>query len=367
MQLQVPAKALAEALSLADRIVPSRSSNPSLTQIRLEAVGSPAEALRLSGTNLELDLRASVAAEVKTAGSCVVPAQILNQVVSRVAADQVTLSASAKELTLTAGKAATRLAVGDESAFPPLDFAETAELTVDAGELRRSLTSVKYAAAVEEFRAVFRGIQFELHGDSARVVASDGFRLAYRDFALQSAAQRKVIVPARSVEEFLRVLRDGAAGLTLEAGSLTLHAGAVVMRARLMEGDFPDYARVIPKEMVAGMIVDARTLENSVARVAVLAERNSSRVDLVLANGVLRLAAEGDYGRSTDELEVEVLGKQKEYTVAFNARYLSEAVRVMEGAVQVEFSGQSGQAAPAVFKPAEDPRLLAVIVPLRMS
>lgn len=367
MHLQVPTKTLAEALTLADRIVPSRSSNPSLTQIRLEAVSTPGERLHLSGTNLELDFQAAIAAEVRAAGSCVVPAQILNQVVSRVASETVTLKATPKELALQAGTAATRLALGDEAAFPVLAFPETGELAVEASELRRSLNSVKYAAAVEEFRAVFRGVQFELHGERARVVASDGFRLAYRDFALGSKVQRKVIVPGRSVEEFLRVLRDGEVGLTLEPGSLILHAGAMVLRARLMEGDFPDYARVIPREMVAGMVVDARALETAVARVALLAERNSSRVDLVLADGLLRLAAEGDYGRATDELEVEVLGKQKEYTVAFNGRYLSDAVKVMEAAVRVEFSGQSGQAAPAVFKPLEDPNHLAVIVPLRMS
>jgi DNA polymerase-3 subunit beta len=179
LRTQVPKKNLGEALGQLERVVPSRSSNSALTQLKV--VGGE-QGLHLSGTNLEIDLEIFVPAEVAEPETFVVPAHLFSQITRSLPGELVELSLEGNELTVTSAGATFRLQTGELAAYPAISFPERGEVSLDARELARSISSVRYAAATEEFRAIFRGVQLELLPSRSRVVATDGFRLAYRDF-----------------------------------------------------------------------------------------------------------------------------------------------------------------------------------------
>ncbi len=357
LQIRVTRKALSEGLALMERVIPSRSSNPLLTTLKVDVTDA---GLTLSGTNLELDLSCFVPAEVRNPQPFIVPAHLFAQVVRNLGGELVELERTGQEITVRASGSDFKLQTGDLGAFPPLRFPDETHLSLDAAELARALGSVRYAASNEAFQAVFRGIKLEHRGDLVRAVASDGYRVALRDFP-GSGDGRTLIIPARSADELVRVLKDGQARLTYGPGLLTVTTDRVRMNVKLLDGDFPDYERVIPREIKLQFTVPASVLQDAVSRVAVLADKNANnRVEFLVSGGTVRLTAEGDYGRGHDTLAVEQSGSQPAMSLAFNARHVLDALAPIEGDVQVSLSGST---TPAIFQSGD---YQAVLVTLRV-
>lgn len=359
MRALISQKALSESLGLLEKVIPSRSSNPALTSLKLR---SEPGRLRLYGSNQEVDLATSLPADVREQASLVVPAQLFSQVVKSLGGEQITLSTDGHEVRVESQGSEFKLQAGDLEAFPELDFERGAALTLDAAALARGFARVRYAAATEAFQAVFRGVKLELRPGQMRVVASDGFRLAISEFAVESDLQRDLIVPARSVDEVARGLKDGGLDLSFGDGVLTLSGERMQANLRLLDGDFPDYERVIPRDIKLSITVEAERLREAVGRVAVLADKNANnRIEFNIDGDELHLSAEGEYGKAHDTLSVS--GGGGSMSVGFNAKYVTDALGVVAGPVTLEFNSPTS---PVLFRASEDSGYLAVVVPLRV-
>jgi DNA polymerase III subunit beta len=362
LKAQIPKKQLNDALNQLERIIPNRSSNVALTQVLVQQAEN---GLTLSGTNTETDLEIAIAADVESPRAFVVPAQLWAQATKTLPGELVELSIKDSELTLSSGGATFKLQTGEFESYPQLSFPTHSDVLIDAKELSKSLAAVRYAAATEEYRAVFRGVQLELLPNRSRVVATDGFRLAYRDFAASNVTEngQKVVIPARNVDEIVRVLRDGEAKLTIGNGSLSVLTDRARLNVKLMDGELPDYERVIPKSFSVRLKLEVARLRESISRVAVVADKlSNNRVDFIVAGERLQLVAESDSGRAQDVLETTLDGDPGT-TIGFRAKQLLEALGPMEGEVTVDL-GASG--APAVFRASGDPNYLAIVVSLRI-
>ncbi|KQR25581.1 DNA polymerase III subunit beta [Deinococcus sp. Leaf326] len=360
MRVQITKRTLSEALGLLERVIPTRSTNPLLTMLRMDASET---GLTLSGTNLEVDLACFAPAEVHHPQSLVVPAHLFAQVVRNMNGELIELALEGKELTVRAEGSDVKLQIGDVEAYPPLTFPQVADATVDAAALSKALGSVRYAASNEAFQAVFRGVKLEQHAAFARVVASDGYRVALYDFPSTGEGQT-LIIPARSVDELVRVLRDGEARFTYGDGQLSVTTTRVRMNLKLLDGAFPDYDRVIPKEIKLQVRLPAALLKEAVGRVSVLADRGANnRIEFLIGEGKLRLAAEGDYGRAQDLLDVVQSGTVGTMRLAFNARHVLDALTAIEGDVELLFSGPTS---PAIFQPVDQSGYRSVMVTLRV-
>jgi len=360
LRAHVTRKTLSDALSLLERVIPTRSSNPLLMAVKVEC---SAQGLTLSGTNLEIDLSCFVPAEVHMPQTFVVPAHLFGNVVRNLAGELVELELAGTELAVRAGGSNFKLQTGDLEAYPPLTFPTQADVSLDAAELARALSSVRYAASNEAFQAVFRGIKLEHGADTARVVASDGYRVAIRDFPAHGEG-RPLIIPARSVDELVRVLKDGEARFTYGEGLLSVTTDRVRMNLKLLDGDFPNYERVIPKDIRVEVRLPAAVLKEAVNRVAVLADKNANnRVEFKVSEGKLVLATEGDYGRALDTLDVVQGGVDAAITLAFNARHVLDALGPIEGEAELLFSGSTS---PAIFRASAGGGYQAIMVTLRV-
>lgn len=360
MKVHVPKKQLADTLSHVERIIPNRSSNPGLSLLKVELDG---ERLVLSGSNMEIDIQASLSADVDGTGTFALPAQVFSQVVRALPGDLVELEFGESELHITSDSYATRLQLVSAENAPSVVFPDAYEGELETSRMVSAIGRVRYAAAVAEYQAVFRGVKLELADGHTRAVATDGFRLAYYHFDSASGLDAEVVIPARSVDELVRVLDGGIAKLHLSEGQLSIASGDFKLNVKLMEGAFPDYQRVIPSSFPVSITVKAVDLSDAVARVAVMAEKTANnRVDFFIKDGTLQITAEGPYGRSQEAMEVGQEGTEAEIALAYNARYLVDALSPLDGELRIAFSGATS---PSLMSDLDDPSYLAMVVPLR--
>jgi DNA polymerase-3 subunit beta len=360
MKVQVPKKAMADALQHVERIVPTRSSNPGLNLVRVDLLG---DALRFSGTNLDLDIEATVSADVRGEGTVALPAQVFGQVVRALPGDVVDIDVEDTEISLSSDGFATRLQLVDPTSAPTVEFPEGFDGKLAARDLAKALGSVRYAAAVAEYQAIFRGVKLELGDAGTRAVATDGFRLAYYDLEATTGLEGEPIVPARSVDEIVKLLGEGDVEIAVNESQVSVRTGDVRLNAKLMEGAFPDYRRVVPSSFPVTITMRAAQLREAVVRVAVMADKTANnRVDLFVKDGTLQITAEGAYGRSQEAIDVSQEGSDAEIALAYNAKYLTDALAPLDGDLRASFSGPTG---PSVLVDPEDAAYLAMVVPLR--
>ena len=268
------------------------------------------------------------------------------------------------EVDISSGSYATKLQLAELGNAVRLQFPDSYPGSLPASDLATALGHARYAAAVAEYQAIFRGVKLELSDRKTRAVATDGFRLAYYNFAEASGLDGEAVLPARSVDELTKLLGDGEAKLNLEDGQLSLANGGIRVNIKLMEGTFPDYERVIPTTFPVSISLDAQQLAEAVSRVAVMADKTANnRVDLFIKEGTLQITAEGGYGRSQEALQVSQEGTDPEIVLAYNAKYLSDALSPVAGDIRLSFSGTT---TPSVMSSLKDPNYLAMVVPLRL-
>ena len=360
MKVQVPKKALADALGHVERVIPNRSSNPGLNLIRIELLE---DALRFSGSNMDLDIEAHVAADVRGSGTLALPAQVFGQVVRALPGDAVDLTVEERELGVSSGGFATNLQLVDPDGAPTLHFPDSYEGALPGDGFAAALANVRYAAAVAEYQAIFRGVKLELTDTGSRAVATDGFRLAYHDLDTASGLAADLVVPARSADEVVKLLGAGPVDLHVGEGQLSLRTNGFRVNVKLMDGTFPDYRRVIPSAFPVTITLGADELADAVTRVAVMADKTANnRVDLFIRDGVLQITAEGAYGRSQEALDVQQEGSDSEMALAYNAKYLTDALAPLDGSLRMSFSGSTS---PSVLVDPADASYLAMVVPPR--
>ena len=362
MKVHVSKSQLADVLGHVERIVPARSSNPGLSLVRVRLAE---EGLVFSGSNMEIDIEATLRADVEGDGEVAVPAQVFGQVVRALPGDDVELEIVEREMGISSGSYATRLQLVDPAQAPTLDFGSEYTGQLPAKELATIITNVRYATASAEYQAIFRGVKLELQDGRTRAIASDGFRLAYHDLESSSGLDEQLVLPARSAEELIRVLGEGEVELGVAEGQLMVRNGGMRLNLKLMEGTFPDYERVIPSEFPVKVTTAAKPLAEAVSRVALMADRTTNnRVDLFVKDGLMQITAEGSYGRSQEAVPVQQEGSEPEIAVAFNARYLTDALTPLAAQVRLALSRENS---PTVMVDPEKPGYLAMVVPLRTS
>lgn len=360
MKVHVSKNQLADVLGHVERIVPARSSNPGLSLVRIELAEN---ALIFSGSNMDMDIETRTAADVVGEGEVAVPAQVFGQVVRALPGDQVELSLDEKEMEIVSGSYSTKLQLVEASQAPSIAFTDQFGGELPAGELVTALSHVRYAAATADYQAIFRGVKLELADGRTRAVASDGFRLAYYHLGSTSGLSANLVLPARSVEELVRILDGGQARLAVGEGQLMLATEDTRLNVKLMEGSFPDYERVIPSSFPVSVTTEAKSLAETVSRVALMADRTTNnRVDMFIKDGTMQITAEGAFGRAQEAVSVRQEGSEPEIAVAFNAKYLVDAVSPLTGQVCISLSRET---APSVMVDPEKPGYLAMVVPLR--
>jgi DNA polymerase-3 subunit beta len=360
MKAIIATKTLTDALAHVERVIPSRSSNPGLSLLKVEL---EAGQLTFSGSNMDIDVRAVVAADGEGSVQIALPAAVFAQVARNLPGNTVQLLFVEQELEVTSANFTTRLQLVAPESAPDLLFRDEFAAEVDGALLARALEHVRYAAAVADYQAVFRGVKFELRDGHLRTVATDGFRLASYTLDVTTGIDADFILPGRSVDELIKALSSGPVRLALDEGQLAVASGGVTLNLKRLDGTFPDYQRVIPNTFPVNVTLNGERFAEAVNRVSLMADKSANhRVDLFIKDGVMRITAEGSFGRAQEALDVLQEGSEEEIALAYNAKYLTDAVNPVVGELQLRCSGATS---PSVVRDLGDPAYLAMVVPLR--
>ncbi len=365
---------LQQAISIVAKAVSSRSTLPILSNILLTAEG---ERLVLSATDLEIGIRAEVSVEVEDPGSTTLPARLLNEVVGAMSGEApLTVDSDDQDhVTFRSGRSVLEVNGLPADEFPVLPEIEgAAHLVVPQGLLKRMIQQCIIAVSTDETRARLTGMLVQVDGDGLRLVATDTHRLATRRAVLPAPAEAiSVIVPARALREVERLLDDDLEA-TLDVDVTDSQAqfrfAQVTVISRLIEGEFPNYRKVIPASHDWSLSGPVAALRDSVRRCAIVSRDDSRKLILrATPAGDLHLSAHSSKIGSAEE-EVDAIGVAvaegvtDPLEIAFNAEYLLDVLNQLDSdEVRIELTAPNQ---PAAARPVSEEDYVYVLMPMQM-
>jgi DNA polymerase-3 subunit beta len=347
---------------------------PILANAHIEARKDGKEGtLEIAATDLEVGIRSLHAADVKKPGRVTASAKKLYEILRELPDEPVQVEATPNSyVSLRCARAAFDLAGNAAEEYPTLPALSPGEtVTVPGLLLGQMIERTMYAASTDETRYNLNGVfvEYLLDSEKLRMVATDGHRLAYVDRPLGVGFQslgRGVIIPRKGLAELKRLVDEedvDEVELGFEGNSALVRKRGVTLSMRLIEGEFPNYRLVIPKPGKHQIVMPSEPLVQALRRVIVIAAERSRAVKLELGAGTLRLSSNNpDLGEAREELDVDYQGE--ELAVAFNARYLLDALTFL-GTKEVRLGFQDA-VSPAQVAPADDADSLAVVMPMRL-
>lgn len=378
MKAAILQKQMADAFGIASRAAAPKALLEILSQVY---VGTDEDALVLAGTNLETAIRVRVPAKIEEPGAVALPIKTFGELVKQSPDGRLDLTANGKgtlECHCATIKSTVRgLGAGDFPAIPEFGYSYKRDpgriVTLSAEILKTAIEHTAFSAASDDARPILAGILFHLEDDKLTLATADGFRLSVWTSALSQPTgdTRKVIVPARGMAEVARLLPgEGEVQVAFVESQIQFQLGAVEVFVQLIEGNFPDYKQIVPKQTVTRTVVDTGLLHKAVKRAAIFARESANIVRLAVAPGdldqmsTLTVAAEAaDTGNSSEVLPALVEGEAIE--IAFSARYLNDLLGVLD-APQVAMETTS-YSAPGKFTGVNLDNYVHVIMPMHIS
>lgn len=335
MKISMERNQLLTPLQVAHAVVERRQTLPILANVLITATE---HGFRLSATDLEVELSVPGTFESCTGpGATTLPARKLLDL-CRALPDgtRLTIETTGDRATVRAGRSRFSLSTLPAAEFPAIDVnGDVLELELPQSELRRAIESTHFAMAQQDVRYYLNGMLLEIQDGCARLVATDGHRMAVTELLVSppEGVSRRIIVPRKTVIEALRLLADDSSTAKLGIGTdhLTLSAADVVFKSKVIDGSFPDYERVIPRNQDKVLDVDRLALRDAMGRVAIFANEKYRSVRLQLQSGTLRLSANNtENEEAEDELEVDYAGAELE--IGFNVSYLIDVLNALRSA-----------------------------------
>ena len=374
MKLSIEKVDLLRGLARLQAIVEKRSSMPILANVLATASGKGESGkLELAATDLEVGIRGSHAAKVAKPGALTVSARKLYDIVRELPDETIQLESTTNGyLDLRCGRARFTLAGTNAEEYPSLpDFSPGRMVRLQAAVLSQMIQGTIYAASMDETRYNLNGAYFEVVADSPRIrmVATDGHRLSLVERTVGSDVSglaSGVIIPRKGLVELKRLVDEEDADeieLGFEGSSGLVRKGSVTLVMRLIEGEFPNYQQVIPKQSDHHLTLSVEPLMRALRRVALLSAEHSRAVKLELSDGKLQLSSRTpDLGDAQEELDVDYAGPS--VSIGFNARYLLDCLAAL-GGKEIRLGLRDG-GSPVEVRPTDDPDSVAVVMPMRL-
>jgi len=344
MDVKVNREQLLPILSRVVAVVERRQTLPILGNLLLRSGDGW---LTVVGTDMEIEIRSRCAAEVLEAGEGTVPARKLGDICRSLAdGSEIRLKIAGDRCVLTAGRGRYVLGTLPAQDFPVMESVSP-ELVVEIeeGVLKRVLEKTAFAMAQQDVRYYLNGLFLELDESCLRAVATDGHRLALYVHPCKLAVResRAVIIPFKTVNELRRQLGFGENAVRLEFGERLIRfvVGDTVSASKLVDGRYPEYARVIPAGLTKVAVADRESLRRALARTAILSNEKYRGLRVSFESGVLRLVAHNpEQEEAVEEMELEYSGEST--VIGFNVAYLADLLGAVDSSeVEVHFDDGS--------------------------
>jgi DNA polymerase-3 subunit beta len=362
MKITSPTAALQDAFQIVGAVVPARPTRPILSNVLMKASGG---GLEIMATDREVGIRLLVGdVNVEAEGEAAVPQARVNSILHETRDETVALEANEGHCQITASDSEFRLPTESAEEFPEMaDFDEENAYEFDRADFEEMVSKTTFAAHKGKHRYALNGVLLVLDGDKVRMVATDGRRLAHIERKARQKVEEEisVIVPTKALEQIIRVLTDEEESLSLNIGETQIVARTQrgLVSALLVEGHFPPYDTVIPKDCDKKVDINRERFQSAVRRAALVTSEESSSVTVRLAPQKMTVSsAAPETGEAKVELPVEYDGAELE--IGFSPEFLTEFLRALtDESVRMEF--RDGSSA-GLFRAGKD--FLYVVMPV---
>ncbi|MFZ5879396.1 MAG: DNA polymerase III subunit beta, partial [Chloroflexota bacterium] len=377
MKVTVLQENLARGLGIVSRAVSPRSTLPVLSNI---LIASDEGRLRLSATNLELGITCWIPARIEQEGSTTVPSRTFGDLINTLPVDQVQLSldVQTQSLHVHGGTSNNDIKCIDAQEFPPLPVPDMeGAVQINVADFKEMIQQVTFAASTDEARPVLMGVLVTVEKDQITMAAADGFRLSVRKATLSNAVAAPItaIIPARALNELARVAGDGEESIYMVMpkgrGQVLFRVKDVEVVSQLIDGAFPDYQQIIPRNYKSRTLVSTTAMLKACKQAEIFAREGSNvaRLDIKSAQSEMQpseveiSATSEETGKNETIVEATVDGGGM--LIAFNVKFLREALEAVKTPnVAMETSGPN---APGVIRPVGNDDYIQVIMPMHLG
>lgn len=347
---------------IVQNIVTARASLPILSNILMETLDGK---VRLTATDLDIGISCEFPVDIVESGAITIPSKRFADIIHELTNDKITITTKKNNTVHIQSENCEFKVMGlPKDEFPKLpEFKDKEAVKVEQLVLKEILTQTSYAVSHDETRYILNGILFKIENDTLTLVATDGRRLALTQKKIGKSChqQFKAIIPSKAIHELNRNLKEeGDALLTFGENQALFDLGAIRIISRLIEGEFPDYQQVIPKEVKDKIKINREKFLLAIKRAAVLStlDYQAAKIE-VFKNKIVISKSTPDIGESREELEVVYSGK--ELVVGFNPAYLIDAVKNLTGEeISLEVLDSEK---PGVIR---SPEHLSIVLPMRL-
>lgn len=361
MKLQVTQANLSKALGTVARVANSRNPLAILSNVLLK---TEKNRLSISATNLDIGITHLVGSKIEKEGSITVPARLMQDFVSSLPDSVLNLELTDNKLHITTDQYESTINGILADDFPVMPaIKEGVTWKVPAAEFKKALSQVVFAASADDARPVLNGVYFHSVGSQAIAAATDSYRLAENKMG-KSAKAVNFLVPASAAQDLLRIIADTDKEVTVthDDQQVLFTVGDVSLVARLIEGNYPDYRKLIPSKFSTVAKLARADLVN-IAKVSSLFARESAgsiTIKAVKDSGVSINAIASQLGENTAKAEAKITGGGE---ITLNSRYLIEALNAFSSE-DIEFCF-NGKLEPIILRSSGEPNYLHLIMPLR--
>lgn len=369
MKLTILQENLAKAVTQASRFTSTRSQLPILGNILLTAGKTK---LTVSSTNLEISVSIKVGAKIEEEGDLSVPSKIISEIVTNLPKAQIDVESDKEQLKLSSPGFSSKILGTNSSDFPkiPDSVNKNKALSISKKLLIEALPKVLFAASMDETRPILTGVLFILAKTKLMLVATDGFRLSKKTINIESSRDGQVVIPKGILNELSKISGEEESllfDIEDKEKQIILGGDDIVLTSRLLEGEYPDFEKIIPKSSLVSVLLDKEEFSRAVKLASIFARESANVVKLKIYKDFIKVIAEsGSSGNQEAQVDAKVEGDVgKNFEVSFNFRFLEEFLHSANGEeIKIDFTTPDKA---AVFTDTSDSSYLHLIMPVRIQ
>ena len=374
MKLQVLQQDLSKALSWATRFASQKAQLPVLGNILLSTKKTK---LLVSSTNLETSIAIFLGAKVEKEGEITIPAKVINDLVLNLKTETLSLEAAKEQLKISGESFSSTISGMNSSDFPkvPSEIDKSTAIPLSRNSFLSSLSQVFFAVSFDETRPTLTGVLFIVAANHLTLVATDGFRLSQKKMTLSFSKKKtptQIIIPKSILSEITRIPEENEEILfsfSDKENNVVFGLPDTIISSRVLEGEFPNFEKIIPKASGIKILLDKEDFLRSVKLASVFARDSANVVKIKIGKDSLGFFAESSSaGSQENKIDAKVEGDPElveGLEIAFNYRFLEDFLHVVVGD-EVEMK-LNDAASPAIFKDPKDPDFLHLIMPVRIQ
>jgi DNA polymerase III subunit beta len=325
MEFTIKQSVLKEELGYIQGVVERKSTIPVLSNILIESLGE--NSIRIVGTDLDVTIRCDADAEIKQTGAMCIQARKLFDIVRTLDEGDVHFKKEDNEwVQLKAGRAKFRLAGVNREQYPEIPIFKSAPLKLSAEVFNYFIQNTAFAITNETSRFTLSGAKFVIDGDKARMVTTDGHRLAFIEKTIEKQdAKIDTLVPKKALLELVKISREAGGDVAFgeDQNHIYFETGGRLLITRKLTGNFPNYEMVMPKDNDKKVVFDLVDMRNAVRRIALVADERNRSIRMTVREGEVEVTAQSsEEGEGAEVVPADYKGE--EVLLGFNHQYLQE-------------------------------------------